>query len=819
MPVIIGIPMSLRVLSPGCPWGEGVYVFQQEKPQVTRRYCSPTASLECNEAGNMWTLSRWEDASVFVYSDTAPNPIAPHKAKWPGGGITISPITEKRPPGCPLDIAEACRWATEKPAERTIPVCAALWERISPRGYSVLLKALRGERDIALKVFTSILKPNEFHFSATITACGDLRIAKVLLAQAQSRGLADAGVFNALTVLQRRSGDKEGMRATQQQMDQAGVEATSHVFSSLLRAAESADAARRIMQEADQKGKATLSVRTAYEASLRRHGDTEGAQEMRKFFETVEPNPYIVSSRLVASLDLQEAEHVYNEALKYGVATPAVQKAFEAAQRRFGDFKGASRTKGQLIITKHKHTKEQRRASEGEEEEVAQQVQRAAAVAEVYRIQSEMYDQQQLSPMLEPEGASTAGPELTPDEQRESSSSGGEEEASPPMPPRREAPTTMRVTVHQPYASSEASSDESLGFADMWQEVSDNVLCYAVDRQGIILEVLTPPSWDGFLQSNKGTGKDLECGKIEGSSMQKHLCPFYRRVLHLLTELVWQDPSRRVSYTYFCDGPEMRRCMMMTLRRRGDTMVWTSSLVYRYPHDAPFLAKVRGVASGTQQCGWCQCLVSKRGTWVTPTEYAKELGHTDEIEVCYGACVGCLKAFALIPAMLEAVTASELRAELFFSLRPQERQWPIVVIVCKDAVQLSHIQSLVWQCHWRVQACLSYDMVPVFSRLSTSSSLVHAAIVDSIAGVRLASVIRHGLVLIGTAQEDNESLRAQFFDVGVAHVLPLFPSRASIRRVLGPVSVIDGVTTKTKRRRRGTGKVPAVLGQVHVVQA
>jgi len=364
----------------------------------------------------------------------------------------------------------------------------------------------------------------------------------------------------------------------------------------------------------------------------------------------------------------------------------------------------------------------------------------------------------------------------------------------------------MVVSVHQPYAHqpyATSGAEDSLGLADMWQQVSDNVLCYAVDRDGLILEVLTQTSWDGFLEQNSGKGKNLECGKVEGSTMHQHLNPFYRRVMYLLTELVWRDPGRRVSYTYFCDGPDMRRCMMMTLRRRGERLVWTSSLVYRYPHHAPFLAKVVGTAEGTQQCGWCQCLISRRGTWVTPTEYAKEIGDVEELDVCYGACSSCIKTFSLIPAMLEAVTSAELRAELFFGLRPQERQWPIVVIVSKDPVHLAHLQSLVWQCHWKVQACMSCDIFPVFSRLASVAPMVHAAILDSVAGIRLASVIRRGLFLIGTAPENNESLRNQFIEMGVVNLLPMYPTRTAVRKVLGPVAVLQPTTKKKQRRHNG----------------
>eukprot|EP00756_Hemistasia_phaeocysticola_P016947 Hpha_TRINITY_DN15506_c7_g2::TRINITY_DN15506_c7_g2_i2::g.105766::m.105766 len=359
---LCGLPFKyeIRATSQAFTWADGTYDLQGDAISTAERYykcAQATLTYRPTHTQYSWILST-EGAMYEATADVTNEPHGAHQASWPPG-IEVSPVTDPLPEYCPRRPATACRWAVNPPnSKRILQVCAGLWERLLPQGYSGMLKALRNDYQAAKLVFATILLPNSFHFSAFIASAPGPEEGKGILEQARKRRQLDAGVFNALARRQRSVGDLEGVRETRLEMEREGIELSSHVYSSRIAVAQTIEEARQIFDEANAADMCDLSVFSAMEAALRRKGDIEGSQLLRKVIResNFSPSAHVASADVRCANSLEEAMERFRDAERAGVATHSVYTALESAQRRFGRPKEAARTRELVNELQHQRT-------------------------------------------------------------------------------------------------------------------------------------------------------------------------------------------------------------------------------------------------------------------------------------------------------------------------------------------------------------------------------------------------------------------------------------------------------------------------------
>jgi len=610
----------------------------------------------------------------------------------------------------------------------------------------------------------------------------------------------------------------EGVRETQLQMEQEGVEVSSQVYSSRIAAAQTIEEARVIFGEADATDKCDLSVFSAMEAALRRKGDMEGSQLLRKVIRETgfHPSAHAASADVRCADTLEEALNRFRDAERAGVANKSVYTALESAQRRFGRPQDAARTR-ELVnelqyqssncteknpvtkffsngTKKDNGSKDSGSGSSGntDREPVPASTQtqwtqalRSAESPSAVRIIQDMAIQREeddarfweaatdvLTALNDTDGAARAQLLYTQRCQEQGS--------------RRESPETgssgsggsgsgTRSGGASGGTNSGSSHERVVRPAD--SPMATEVISYATDTGGLINCVETTKQWAKFLDQNAtpSTKKSCCADSVVGKPLFGYMTPFFRGLYEAMNNALMTKKARFLSFTYFCDAPKVRRQMMMTAKsdvvdKTGAVggIVWSSITVHEFPSDAPMLSNIEESEGGVPHCGWCQCfLKSKR--WVTPSKYTSAVySHPKrapkKLGVTLTACPSCIQSFQVNTALVSVFESSPLS-----NLLSNAPILPSLVIIDSDPSTIEHLEDLTKRLGWSAVVCDPEDALTLVGKIAAAPvappdsmrSRFLSRIITSCPRAAAAALVAYrgnSSQVIGLADEDDEEL-------------------------------------------------------------
>lgn len=137
---------------------------------------------------------------------------------------------------------------------------------------------------------------------------------------------------------------------------------------------------------------------------------------------------------------------------------------------------------------------------------------------------------------------------------------------------------------------------------------------YRIDESGKLIDV--NPAWDEFASANDG--EEVRSERVLGASLWSHIAdPAVRQLYEHFVAAA--RAGKTITFPFRCDGPAVRRLLLMTIRSPDGKSVEFSSTLKERTGRPPIrlldrrLPRTRDIL---RLCGWCHRVSVQPGRWM-----------------------------------------------------------------------------------------------------------------------------------------------------------------------------------------------------------